>query len=403
MKIVHVCMGFPVEYPGGITNYVRSLASSQTDKHEVTVVCNGDPDNKQEGQGYKIIRYNSPIRNFSLSLNKEDPNIDSFVAILVNENADLYHFHSLLGIDTNFLKKWKNKNYIVSLHDYNTICPRVFMVTGDGEICRTVKLDACTTCVGYLNQIDILNRISNKFSIPLPRIKSNNVINRNDLFIDFLNRSLMCYPVSKRVGEIFVKAGVDINKCKVITIGNDSANTFSSRVPSTESKVQIAFLGTFTRIKGAELFIKMMKEIGTDKFDFNLYGRGDNKLIEIFKNIGGIYHGSYSPNELPSILSNIDIGAVLSIWEDNGPQVVMEMINNGIPVLGTSRGGIPDFIRHQETGFIFDPDTELNNAISWLSKMNKEYLTEMMGNICPLKSPKAHCLEFEQEIISLCE
>ncbi|WP_421187721.1 glycosyltransferase [Aeromonas sanarellii] len=403
MKIVHVCMGFPVEYPGGITNYVRSLASSQTDKHEVTVVCNGERDYKPEGKGYKIIRYNSPIRNFSLSLNKEDPNIDSFVTMLVNESADLYHFHSLLGIDINFLNKWKNKNYIVSLHDYNTICPRVFMVRGDGEICRSVKLDACTTCVGYLNQIDFLNRISNKFSIHLPKIKSNNVIHRNDLFIDFLNRSLMCYPVSKRVGEIFVNAGVNINKCKVITIGNDSANNFSRRVPSTENKVQIAFLGTFTRIKGAELFIEMMKVIGTDLFDFNLYGRGDNKLIEMFNNLGGIYHGSYSPNELPSILSNIDIGAVLSIWEDNGPQVVMEMINNGIPVLGTSRGGIPDFIRHQETGFIFDPDTELKNAIDWLSSMDKKHLKKMMGNIYPLKSPKTHCCEFEQEIISLCE
>lgn len=403
MKIVHVCMGFPVEYPGGITNYVRTLALSQIDKNEVTVVCNGELDYKPDGNGYKVIRYNSPIRNFSLSINARDPNIDAFVKILTDECADIYHFHSLLGIDIRFLDKWDNHNYIVSLHDYNTICPRVFMVKGNGNICRSVNLDSCSKCVGYLNQVDILNRISNKISIPFPQIKSNNVIHRRDVFIDFLNKSLMCYPVSKRVGEIFIDAGLDVNKCKVITIGNDSANDFSKRYPSTESKVQIAFLGTFTKIKGAELFIEIIKAIGTERFDFNLYGRGDAKLIEKFTTLGGVYHGSYSPDNLSSILKNIDIGAVLSIWEDNGPQVVMEMINNGIPVLGTNRGGIPDFICHQETGFIFEPDTELNNAITWLCGMDKENIRKMMGNIFPLKSPKMHCHEFEEEIISLCE
>lgn len=402
MKIVHVCMGFPVEYPGGITNYVRSLAASQSRKHNVTVICNGSDEDSIANVDYKIIRYNSPIKNFSLSIKSRDKNLTIFEEMLNEENADLYHFHSLLGIDIQFLEKWDKKNYIVSLHDYNMICPRVFMVQKNHKICREVNLDVCKKCVGFFEQIDLVNKVATKFMLSIPSVKSDSVDYRKKLFIRFLNNSKMCYPVSKRVGNIFTDAGLDSSKSKVITIGNESANQFAKREPSKSKKISVVFLGTFTKIKGAELLITLMSNLSQKKFEFNLYGRGDNKLIENFKKNGGIYHGSYNPNDLPGILSKSDLGVVLSIWEDNGPQVVMEMINNGIPVIGTKRGGIPDFIKHEKTGYIFDPDEEIISAIQWLDEITKEKIKSMMDNITPLKSPDEHYAEFESEFSKIC-
>ena len=47
---------------------------------------------------------------------------------------------------------------------------------------------------------------------------------------------------------------------------------------------------------------------------------------------------------------------VPSLWNDTLPTVVFESLMNGIPVIGSSRGGIPEMIEDGKNGFLFDPD-----------------------------------------------
>jgi hypothetical protein len=47
--------------------------------------------------------------------------------------------------------------------------------------------------------------------------------------------------------------------------------------------------------------------------------------------MGAICHGAYKPHQLSEILKSADVGLVLPVWNDNGSQVLMEFINNGIP------------------------------------------------------------------------
>ena len=140
IKIVHICMGFPVEYPGGITNYVRSLANAQSKSgDEVVIYCNGE-NNKKTDSSYFVKRYNSSIRPFTLNLFARDLSYVDFYNDLLSEKADVYHIHSLLGIDVRFSELFSKSglNYIVSLHDYNLICPRVFMVDKKQNVCRNI-------------------------------------------------------------------------------------------------------------------------------------------------------------------------------------------------------------------------------------------------------------------------
>ena len=48
-------------------------------------------------------------------------------------------------------------------------------------------------------------------------------------------------------------------------------------------------------------------------------------------------------------------GVVLPSLEENCPMVVLEAMAAGVPVAAARVGGVPDLVRHGETGFLFDP------------------------------------------------
>lgn len=395
-------MGFPVEYPGGITNYVRSLASAQALKgDDVTIYCNGDNDSGDKLTQYNIKRYNSSIRPFSLDIDAQDATYIDFYDKLCSEYADIYHIHSLLGVDVRFAKKISesNLNYLVSLHDYNFICPRVFMVDKEENVCRQVNVDKCEKCIGKIEQFDIILRLFNKLKIRVPTLVSEKIYKRIYIMEAFLKKASFILPVSNRVGEIFSEFSI-VNQ-KTITIGNNTAFTLPNRDKNIRGKINIAFLGSFTKIKGAELFIELCKKNTNELLSFCFYGRGNMRLLAEFEKVGGVNYGPYNSLELLNILQDIHVGAVLSIWEDNGPQVVMEMLNNAIPVLGTNRGGIPDFITH-ENGFLFEPDEKsgIELASKWLNELTIDSVLNYHKNIKQLKTPLEHYLEISNVYIS---
>ncbi len=57
---------------------------------------------------------------------------------------------------------------------------------------------------------------------------------------------------------------------------------------------------------------------------------------------------------------------VLPSFEDNCPMVILESAAAGVPVAASRVGGIPDLVRHGETGLLFDPGSqrEMRDAVS---------------------------------------
>ena len=90
----------------------------------------------------------------------------------------------------------------------------------------------------------------------------------------------------------------------------------------------------------------------------------------------------------------MDVGLVLPIWEDNGPQVVMEMLNNKLPVIATSMGGITDFV-NDNNGYLFNPYSNdgLEKAVDFINNLTSDKVFNMKTMISRTLSPKEHCLE----------
>ncbi len=73
-------------------------------------------------------------------------------------------------------------------------------------------------------------------------------------------------------------------------------------------------------------------------------------------------------SELDSVLDDVDVGIVPSIWEEAYGFVGPEFLAKGIPVIANAIGGMPEYTRDGETGW-------LNRSCSALE------LARIMGDI----------------------
>jgi glycosyltransferase involved in cell wall biosynthesis len=73
----------------------------------------------------------------------------------------------------------------------------------------------------------------------------------------------------------------------------------------------------------------------------------------------------------------IAAGLILPSIEDNCPMVILEAMAAGLPVAGAAIGGVPDLIKHGDTGLLFDPydPMEIRSSIERLVSRSSERQT----------------------------
>jgi glycosyltransferase involved in cell wall biosynthesis len=96
------------------------------------------------------------------------------------------------------------------------------------------------------------------------------------------------------------------------------------------------------------------------------------------------------------MLGGKDLGVVPSIWWDNGPQTVFELLACGVPVLGADLGGIPDAVRHEENGLLFRGNDRYDLARQIVRAVREPGLVERLrSGVRPPKSMDEHGEEIE--------
>lgn len=395
MKILHICTGFDLDYQGGITNYVRSIAYTQANNgNDVYVLADGGKDNK-----YKILINKTKIFKYSFSHKKDNKQYNYIKNLLNSYNFNIIHIHLMLNVDQRIWRLLEGRDYVVSLHDYYFICPRIQMIRPGASCCRMASYDKCKKCFSILESnhyiYKLFEKIIGKEKTANFKVKNEQIykkwITNNKLLLEKANYLL---PVSNRVKNIFSDSSIR-GKYKVMHIGNISAENYEKTLSfSNNKKIKMVILSSVSEIKGGSLFCDIYKKCNNPFLEVHFYGRCNMIESEMINSAGIINHGIYKQSELQTLLKEYDMGIMTPIWEDNGPQVVMEMINNNLPVFATNMGGIPDFV-NMDNGFIFDPfdSNEIEKAINFLSNLNREKINEMRKNLVRTETPDEHYFE----------
>jgi glycosyltransferase involved in cell wall biosynthesis len=167
---------------------------------------------------------------------------------------------------------------------------------------------------------------------------------------------------------------------KKIFIANHHILDFAHFKPNTSfdtRKKLIGYIGRFSEEKGIQSFIKCIPEVVKFNNDVNFLIGGDGPLRDIIEkylktsniNDKAIVTGWISYYDLPKYLNDLKL-IVLPSFTEGLPNIMLEAMACGTPVLATPVGAIPDYIKDGNTGFLMEnnsPECIAKNILRVLS------------------------------------
>jgi glycosyltransferase involved in cell wall biosynthesis len=174
---------------------------------------------------------------------------------------------------------------------------------------------------------------------------------------------------------------------------------FSIRVPFKERRKTIGYIGRMSEEKGICDFIKALPLITDDSIEILIIGKGallaksenylkKNKIKINVKFIDWIPH-----NEVPDHLNKMKLLIIPSKTEGL-PNIMLESMSCGTPILATEVGAIPDIIKNNYNGFLIKDTSPLNLAETIIRIVNSIDLENVSSN-----SRQYVIDNFEEEIV----
>ena len=187
--------------------------------------------------------------------------------------------------------------------------------------------------------------------------------NRNSNVSKFVNKYLLKIPTylgaqGQKWEEFY--DGMDVELSKVKLIHNWIEIDKDYKYESSEDKVVFLFAGWMVEKKGVlDLFDVIKNNDDLKQFTFRFAGAGT--LLEELKvekdnnNLDNIeFLGWKDEKELQNEYKKADV-FVLPSYAEGFPNVVLEALNNRMPIISTNVGGIPNSIIDGYNGYILEP------------------------------------------------
>lgn len=163
---------------------------------------------------------------------------------------------------------------------------------------------------------------------------------------------------------------------------------FSPKIKLSERADTVSYFGAITEHKGLMNLIDaipiILKE--NDNIQFVIGGAGPAlaeikkrlKNSQVIENAKVVLCGKINHKEIPGHLNKAKL-VVLPSYGEGLPNIVLEAMACGTPILATPVGGIPDVIKDGETGFIMEDNTSeciARNVIRVLNHPDLEKVTK---------------------------
>ena len=152
-----------------------------------------------------------------------------------------------------------------------------------------------------------------------------------------------------------------------------------SKEEKKDDRKYVLYFGRYSKEKGMETLLQVCQGLPEIPFVF----AGNGPLEEKVNDVDNIENkGFQSGEKLYSLIRNAQFTIFPSECNENCPFSVMESIAEGIPVIGSDIGGVPELISDGQNGFLVAPGNaeELKSKISCL--WNDDDKLKSMKNNC---------------------
>lgn len=285
--------------------------------------------------------------------------------LIKNEKPDIAHIQNIyLNLSPSILYAFKkNKIPVVqTLHDYKLICPnaRLFNKGVVCEKCKKFKYYNCAInkCVNgriFASVGAMFEQAWFRFFLKF--------FSKPDLYIapsEFLQTKLKEWGIKDRV-ELLPNF-----------VNEEDFN------PNIKSKDYILFVGRLEEYKGLRNLIKAIE--GTD-IKLKLAGQGPLYDEIKNKNLNNVeLLGHVSKEKIKQLLADCQFLVLPTLMYENNPIAVIEAMATAKPIIGSNIGGIPELVKNNQNGFIFESENsdELKEKI--LKLYNNHELINKFSN-----------------------
>lgn len=350
-------------------------------------VVYGHPNNYLRGSFIK----RAPVL---LSMIYSKPNKNQFAELIDTFKPDLVHVFSLnIVLSPSLLDACREKGVpvVMSCNDYKHICTN-YRLYYDGKV--------CTDCMGGKLYKPMLNNcckhsfaVSVASSIEAYTHEYRNILRKN--INTFCFESIFMLDITKRFWK-----SKDYHSYLLGKPFNSPAYT-----ANYTDKNYLLFIGRLSDEKGADVLLRAMhlvpeanlKIVGTGPYQERL----QNMVTELgLTNVE--FTGSKWGDAAKEYISNARFVVIPSLWYENFPYVIAESYAMGKPVIGTNRGGIPENIVHDVTGYVYQPDDYMILSQHIRTLWNDKEKCVQMGKAAKQKADTEYTdVVFYKRILSL--
>mgnify|MGYP001056584397 CR=1 FL=1 len=318
-------------------------------KHKVDVVefsmC--DPRNRpSEYASYfvspKDYRSNSRARRLrsALSFIHSREAVDKISGLIRDQRPDILHCHNIYHQLTPSIIGAASRAKIpvvLTLHDYKVICP-VYTRLSNGKVCtkcsdgryEAVLAQRCAD--GSIGRSGLLWAEA-RFHAAAGSYR------RVDKFVApsrFLRDAVV--PLLGESKVVYIPNGVDTSRIEA----------------SGQDKGFVLYLGRLSPEKGVET---LLRAHAADDAAWRLVVAGSGPLLGRLQSEFPLaeFTGHLTGADLEAKLREASLIVVPSEWHENNPLSVLEAMAHAKPIVASRIGGIPELIRHGQTGLLFEP------------------------------------------------
>lgn len=440
MRICYLIHVFPPESWGGSENYVLRLAQQMRQRHETAVFTRTARPDQPE---YKVIQESvDGLEVFRLNNNFQDvdrferiyrnPRVDAIFDNFLEEwRPDIVHAHHLTCLSTNLVNMAQQRSIpiILTLHDFWMMCLRGQRLHPTLRLCEEVLPEVCGQCVkpwmdgaharavadrfgGGLKERGFLRKMAKmafrwwKRPNPTREIEkfhrySRGILGRVDLLIS----------PSAFLRDRFVEFGCDPGK---IIVSDNGIAPLNLRVParSPTEKIRFGFVGTLIPSKGVHLLVEAFKQLPQGKAELVVFGAPaeyegyPEYYQDLQKSAAGTpiaFKGQFTPDAIGTVLSQIDVLVVPSIWYENAPLTIREAFLAHIPVITADRGGMAESVHDGVNGLHFEMGDANSLARAMLRLTDDSDLRHRLSSASPtVKNIADNAGELESLYARLC-
>ena len=343
--------------------------------HEVIFFSCRDPKNSPCEQSKYFIPNNSSVSRLKGVINyfyntAAKRQLNKLVA---KERPDIAHVHLFWGgISPSIFGVLKKHGIplIHTAHDYRMICP-AYSFNSNGVICEECKGRHFYKCI-------------------LKKCSKGQLIESFLMAIEMYERNILFNPIRHLSGIIYVSKFsynkhlqyaprlAQVPSCVLYNYTVDPPQILLNQF----KREYYLFFGRLSYEKGVDKLIDAfldlpeipLKIVGTGPLEENL------QQLVASRNGGNIQFLGYKKGyELQTIISQASFVIVPSQCYENNPMTIIESYSLQTPVIGANLGGIPEIVKSEETGYLFEYNniTALRQIISHSATLSDDAYRKM--------------------------